>query len=105
MSALPVTWVARFASAKALTLASLALSYGRLRTVFANLGQLELGEQYLKQAMDRRERASERERLYIEAHYYNTSGQLQKELPAWELYHISYPRDATPLDNLAGAYL
>jgi len=82
-----------------------ALAYGRLGTVFANLGQLELGEQYLKQAMDRRERASERERLYIEAHYYNTSGQLQKELPAWELYHRSYPRDPTPLDNLAGAYL
>src|SRR2546427_9302492 len=34
-----------------------ALAYGRLGTVFANLGQLELGEQYLKQAMDRRERA------------------------------------------------
>jgi eukaryotic-like serine/threonine-protein kinase len=82
-----------------------ALAYGRLGTVFANLGQLELGEQYLKQAMDRRERASERERLYIEAHYYNTSGQVQKELAAWELYHSSYPRDSTPLDNLGGAYL
>ncbi len=82
-----------------------ALAYGRLGTVFANLDQLELGEQYLKQAMDRRERASERERFYIEAHYYSTSGQLQKELTAWELYHSSYPRDPTPLDNLAGAYL
>jgi hypothetical protein len=51
-----------------------ALAYGRLGTVFANLGQLELGEQYLKQAMGRRERASERERLYIEAHCYGTSG-------------------------------
>jgi eukaryotic-like serine/threonine-protein kinase len=51
------------------------------------------------------DRAGERERLYIEAHYYGVSGQLQKVLAAWELYHTSYPRDPTPLDNLAGAYL
>jgi eukaryotic-like serine/threonine-protein kinase len=82
-----------------------ALAYARLGTVFGNLNQLEVSEQYLKQAMDRRERAGERERLYIEAHYYDTSGQLQKALAAWELYHGSYPRDPTPLDNLAGAYL
>src|SRR5256885_11372511 len=37
-------------------------------------------------------------------HYYDVSGQLQKGLAAWEMYHGSYPRDGTPLDNLAGAY-
>jgi eukaryotic-like serine/threonine-protein kinase len=82
-----------------------ALAYARLGTVFANMNQAEISEQYLKQAMDRRERAGERERLYIEAHYYDASGQLQKGLAAWELYHGSYPRDPTPLDNLAGDYL
>jgi len=81
-----------------------ALAYARLGTVFANLNQFGVSEQYLKQAMDRRERAAERERLYIEAHYYDVSGQLQKGLAAWEMYHASYPRDGTPLDNLAGAY-
>jgi eukaryotic-like serine/threonine-protein kinase len=82
-----------------------ALAYARLGTVFANMNQAESSEQYMKQAMDRRERASERERLYIEAHYYDASGQLQKTLAAWELYHGSYPRDPIPLDNLAGDYL
>ena len=28
--------------------------------------------------MDRRERASERERLYIEAHYYDSAGQIER---------------------------
>jgi tetratricopeptide (TPR) repeat protein len=82
-----------------------ALAYGRLGTVFVNLNQLDVGEQYLKQAMDRRERASARERLYIEAHYYSSGGQLQKALAAWELYHNTYPRDSIPLDNLAGSFL
>ena len=31
-----------------------ALAYARLGTVFANMGQFEVSEQYLKQAMDRR---------------------------------------------------
>jgi serine/threonine protein kinase/predicted Zn-dependent protease len=82
-----------------------ALAYARLGTVFANMNQAESSEQYMRQAMDRRERTSERERLYIEAHYYDASGQLQKALAAWELYHGSYPRDPIPLDNLAGDYL
>jgi serine/threonine protein kinase len=43
-----------------------AIAYGRLATVYFNLNQPELAERYSKQAMDRRERASERERLYIE---------------------------------------
>jgi tetratricopeptide (TPR) repeat protein len=77
-----------------------ALAYARLGTVFANMGQFEVSEQYLKQAMERRERAGERERLYIEAHYYGASGQLQKEVAAWEMYRGSYPRDPIPLDNL-----
>src|SRR5882724_2313648 len=51
-----------------------ALAYGRLVPVYGNLNQLELAERYSKQAMDRRERASERERLYIEAHYYYSTG-------------------------------
>jgi serine/threonine protein kinase/tetratricopeptide (TPR) repeat protein len=81
-----------------------ALAYGRLVPVYSNLNQLELAERYSKQAMDRRERASERERLYIEAHYYNSTGQLEKGKSTWELYHQTYPRDLYALDNLVGLY-
>ncbi len=79
-----------------------ALAYGRLGTVYANLNQLEIAGRYSKQAMDRRERASERERLYIEAHYYDFAGQLEKAISTWELYHQTYPRDLFALDNLVG---
>ena len=81
-----------------------ALAYGRLATVYSNLSQLELAEHYSKQAMDHRERASERERLYIEAHYYDFAGQFEKGISTWELYHQTYPRDLYALDNLVGVY-
>jgi tetratricopeptide (TPR) repeat protein len=81
-----------------------ALAYGRLAAVYANLNQLELAEHYSKQAMDHRERASERERLYIEAHYYGLAGQLEKGISTWELYHQTYTRDLYALDNLVGIY-
>src|SRR5262249_31595707 len=79
-----------------------AIAYGRLATVYENLNQLELAGRYSKQSMDRRERASERERLYIEAHYYGIGGQMEKAISAWELYNQTYPRDAFALDNLVG---
>jgi eukaryotic-like serine/threonine-protein kinase len=81
-----------------------ALAYGRLGTVYANLDQLELADHYLQLAMDRRERASERERLYIEAHHYEIAGEMDRGLSTWELYYQTYPRDGFVLDNLAGAY-
>jgi len=52
--------------------------------------------------MDRRDRASERERLYIEAHYYDSTGQMEKAISTWELYHQTYPRDLYAIDNLVG---
>jgi serine/threonine protein kinase/tetratricopeptide (TPR) repeat protein len=82
-----------------------ALAYGRLGAVYENLGQAEAGEKFLKQAFDRRTRASDRERLYIESHYYGITGQGEKGIAAWELYRQTYPRDANPWDNLCNIYL
>jgi tetratricopeptide (TPR) repeat protein len=42
--------------------------------------------------------------LYIESHYYCGSGQLEKCVPAWELYRQTYPRDPAPWDNLCNIY-
>jgi tetratricopeptide (TPR) repeat protein len=81
-----------------------ALAYGRLGTVYDNLNQTELAEKFLKEAFDRRTRASERERLYIESHYYCNSGQVEKCIPTWELYRQTYPRDSMPWDNLCNIY-
>src|SRR5207237_6024538 len=47
-----------------------AMAYARLGAVYNNLGQTELSEQYRKKAFELRDRASEREKLYIASRYY-----------------------------------
>ena len=52
-----------------------------------------------------RDRVSERERLYISAGYYdNVTGELEKYLETLELWKRTYPRDASPQNNLAVKY-
>jgi eukaryotic-like serine/threonine-protein kinase len=81
-----------------------AMAYARLGAVYNNLGQTELSEQYRKKAFELRDRASEREKLYIASHYYADSGQLDKGIAALELYKQTYPRDMIPYNNLANEY-
>jgi serine/threonine protein kinase/tetratricopeptide (TPR) repeat protein len=82
-----------------------ALAYARLGTVYGNFGQMDVSEGYRKKAFDLKDRASELERLYITAHYYADSGQLEKGIAAYELYKQTYPRDVTPYVNLAVTYV
>jgi eukaryotic-like serine/threonine-protein kinase len=81
-----------------------AMAYARLGTVYSNLGQTELSEQNRQKAFELRDRASEREKLYIMAHYYSDNGQIDKGITAYELYRQTYPRDPTPFSNLAAIY-
>jgi eukaryotic-like serine/threonine-protein kinase len=81
-----------------------AMAYARLGTVYNNLGQTELSQQNRQKAFELRDRASEREKLYIMSHYYADSGQLDKGITAYELYRQTYPRDATAYNNLAVIY-
>ncbi len=81
-----------------------AMAYARLGTVYSNLEQTELSEQNRQKAFELRDRASEREKLYITAHYYADSGQLDKGITAYELYRQTYPRDSVPFNNLAAIY-
>ena len=82
-----------------------AMAYARLGTTYGNIGQGDLLEQYQRKAFELRDRASERERLYITAHYYSDTGQLEKGIAAYELYKQTYPRDSVPYNNLAAIYL
>ena len=82
-----------------------ALAYARLGTMYGNIGQTALQEQCQKKAFELRDRASERERLYITAHYYSDTGQLEKGIAAYELYKQTYPRDGIPYNNLAAIYM
>lgn len=81
-----------------------ALAYARLGTSYSNRGETVLAEQNQEKAFELRERTSEREKLYITAHYYADRGQLDKGIAAYKLYKQSYPRDLVPYNNLANIY-
>src|SRR4029077_10372238 len=81
-----------------------AMAYARLGTVYNNLGQTAQSEENRKRAFELRDRASEREKLYIMSHYYADSGQLDKGITALELYKQTYPRDSIPYNNVGNIY-
>jgi eukaryotic-like serine/threonine-protein kinase len=84
-----------------------ALAYARLGTSYHNIGQFVLSRQFYQRAFElRSSRSSDRERLYIVAHYYEfATGQTQRAIEIYKLWHTLYPRDPTPIDNLAGQYM
>ncbi len=82
-----------------------AMAYARLGTIYSNLNQMDMSEQYRKKAFDLKDRASELEKLYITSHYYADNGELDKGIQAYELYKQTYPRDVTPYVNLAATYV
>jgi tetratricopeptide (TPR) repeat protein len=81
-----------------------AIAYARLGTVYGNYGRVEESEAFRKKAFELKDRASEREKLYITAHYYDDSGQLEKGISTYELYKQTYPNDVTPYVNLGSRY-
>jgi eukaryotic-like serine/threonine-protein kinase len=82
-----------------------ALAHARLASMYYNSRQYELAADASQRAYALRDRVSERERLYISAGYYdNVTGELQKYLETLELWKGTYPRDASPHNNLAVKY-
>ena len=82
-----------------------ALAYAAMGQAYANLGEDELAIQLMKQAFERRDRTSEREKFYITSHYYNiVSGDMPQAIQTCELWAKAYPRNDTPVNNLAVAY-
>src|SRR5262252_2644350 len=81
-----------------------ASAHAILGTAYNNLGQVDLYEKYLKQAFDLKDRSSERERLYIAGHHYDSIGDIEEEMQTWQLYLQTYPNDEIPTSNLAVIY-
>lgn len=81
-----------------------ASAYAVLGATYGNLNQRNLYEENLKRAFDLKDRAGERERLYIAGHYYDAIGDLNQSIQTWELYHQTYPNDEISDSNLAVAY-
>jgi tetratricopeptide (TPR) repeat protein len=83
-----------------------AMAYAGLGVVSSNMGSRKEAIEYLKKAYDLRERASEREKLYITGHYYDiVSGDSEKAGELYKEWIRTYPRDSRPVSNLALSYL
>lgn len=82
-----------------------AMAYASLGVVYYTYSAEE-SRSYFQKAYAMRERVSERERFYIEAHYHAyVTGDLEKERQVYELWAQTYPRDSIPPSNLSGIYL
>jgi eukaryotic-like serine/threonine-protein kinase len=83
-----------------------AMAYAVLGQEYSNLGENALSVDYTQKAFDRRERASERENLYISSHFYeNVTRDLDRTTQIYELWRNTYPRDVVPAINLGALYL
>jgi tetratricopeptide (TPR) repeat protein len=79
-----------------------AMAWARLGAVYSNLEESNAAMEATREAFDLRDRVSERERLYITAHYYDgVTGEIDKQVETYELWKQTYPRDWTPWNNLS----
>jgi tetratricopeptide (TPR) repeat protein/predicted Ser/Thr protein kinase len=82
-----------------------ALAHARLGTLYGNLGEEEVSKGYRQKAFELRDRVSERQKLYITAHYYaSVTGELDKAIETYQLWKQTYPRDTAPRNNLGVQY-
>ena len=82
-----------------------AVAQATLGVAYNNLTQNELSASYISKAFDLKERASERERLYISSHYYDiVTRDIEKAIEIYEQWVQTYPRETAPRDNLALRY-
>jgi eukaryotic-like serine/threonine-protein kinase len=81
------------------------MAYASLGTAYINLGETSVATENFRQAYALRERVSEREKFYIESHYFQyVTGDLEKARQANELWAQTYPRDSVPSGDLATIY-
>ncbi|MGB9205195.1 MAG: protein kinase [Terriglobales bacterium] len=82
-----------------------AMAQATLGVAYNNVTQQGLADSFITKAFDLKERASERERLYISSHYYDiVTGDMDKAIETYEQWVQTYPRDTAPRDNLALRY-
>jgi len=79
-----------------------AMAYATLGICYNNLTRLTEAGDALRKAYELRDRASEREKFFIQAHYYDTvilDG--EKASAVYAEWRQTYPRDTVPYDNAA----
>ncbi len=79
-----------------------AMAYASMGSAYRTLGETDAAGNAARKAYELRDRVSERERLYIEAHYVSdVEGDLEKASQIYESWQQTYPRDDVPTNNLA----
>ena len=79
--------------------------YTRMGVIYSNAGENDKSIENIRKAYELRDRVSEREKLYITEHYYQTvTGEQDKEMETLDLYHRTYPNDEIPANNLSVGY-
>jgi tetratricopeptide (TPR) repeat protein/predicted Ser/Thr protein kinase len=82
-----------------------AMANATLGVSYSNLTQSQLAATYITKAFDLKDRTSEREKLYIESHYYDiVTDDIDKAIQTYEQWVQLYPRDTPPRDNLSLRY-
>ncbi len=82
-----------------------AMAYASLGTAYHNLGEKNLAAVNTKKSFELRQRVSEREKYYIESHYYHfVTGNLEEARKVYELWAQAYPRELVPPANLGVLY-
>ncbi len=84
---------------------SFALGYRALGGDYDSLGQVGRASEYYTKAFQLRDRASEREKLDIAAHYYaDITGELEKAAQIYQQRIASYPQSYAAYGNLGNVY-
>ena len=82
-----------------------AMAYGMLGQAHSNLGQGELGAEYLKKAFELRDRVSESERFDLTSRYYlAVTQEFEKAIETLQLWKETYPRDVHAWISLSSVY-
>ena len=82
-----------------------AMAWATLGVVYHNTTRLSDGTEALKKAYELRDRGSDRERLYIQAHYYDeVTRDPDKTLAVYAEWRQTYPRETLAYDNAALTY-
>jgi tetratricopeptide (TPR) repeat protein len=82
-----------------------AIAFARMATCYNFLKQYESARAASSKAYEYRDRASEREKLYVSWNYYGAvTGEIDKAADALEVWKRTYPRDWEPHNLLAVRY-
>lgn len=82
-----------------------ARAYAAMSSMYYNTRQYDLAAEASRKAYELRDRVGENERLYItQAYYDNVTGELDNYIRTLEDWKRTYPRDASPPNNLAVKY-